>query len=152
MRVRVFGVVKKFYKKLRFEVVKQTHRWHTGRSGDRGPLLNKEAFIRIVMENLTSQAVTRIEFVSGDTDAYDIENGKLYYTKGTLSVTFISGKTYAYDGVDFDEFTELMTSISIGRNLNDNIKPFKNCRQVAVPAVNIRYLDFGGHVWERQDA
>lgn len=102
------------------------------------------------MENLTSQAVTRIEFVSGDTDTYDIENGKLYYTKGTLSVTFVSGKTYEYDSVDFDEFTELMTSVSIGRYLNESIKPFKNCRMVET--VTPKMLDFGGHIWERQDA
>lgn len=104
------------------------------------------------MENLTSQAVTRIEFVSGETDTYDIENGKLYYTKGTLSVTFVSGKTYEYDSVDFDEFTELMTSVSIGRYLNESIKPFKNCRMVEVETVTPKLLDFGGHIWERQDA
>lgn len=101
------------------------------------------------MENLTSQAVTRIEFVSGETDTYDIENGKLYYTKGTLSVTFVSGKTYEYDSVDFDEFTELMTSVSIGRYLNESIKPFKNCRMVEVETVTPKLLDFGGHMWER---
>jgi hypothetical protein len=101
------------------------------------------------MENLTSQAVTRIEFVGGETDTYDIENGKLYYTKGTLSVTFISGKIYEYDSVDFDEFTELMTSVSIGRYLNESIKPFKNCRQVETETVTPKLLDFGGHMWER---
>lgn len=101
------------------------------------------------MENLTSQAVTRIEFVGGETDTYDIENGKLYYTKGTLSVTFISGKIYEYDSVDFDEFTELMTSVSIGRYLNESIKPFKNCRQVETKIETPQLLDFGGHIWER---
>ena len=101
------------------------------------------------MENLTSQAVTRIEFVSGETDTYDIENGKLYYTKGTLSVTFISGKTYEYDGVDFDEFTELMTSVSIGRYLNESIKPFKNCRMVETETVEPKLLDFGGRIWSQ---
>lgn len=104
------------------------------------------------MENLTSQAVSRVEFVSGTTDEYDAERGTLYYTKGTLAVTFTSGKTYEYDSVDFQEFTELMTSVSIGRNLNQNIKPFKNCREIETPTVLVKTLDFGGYLWERQDA
>lgn len=66
-----------------------------------------------------------------------------------MSVTFTSGKSYEYDGVDFEEFTQLMTSVSMGRNLNENIKPFKDCRKVETEVVTPQYLDFGGHIWER---
>lgn len=107
------------------------------------------------MENLNSQAVEKIVFFSGDTDKYDIETGKRYYTRGDLQVTYVGGKCYDYLNVDFDEFTQLMTSVSIGRYLNEHIKPFKHCvkvETVRTEPVEPKLLDFGGHIWERQDA
>jgi len=107
------------------------------------------------MENLNSQAVEKIVFFSGDTDKYDLETGKRYYTRGDLQVTYTNGKCYDYLNVDFDEFTQLMTSVSIGRYLNEHIKPFKHCvkvETVSTETVEPKLLDFGGHIWERQDA
>lgn len=108
--------------------------------------------IRITIEHLNSQAVTRVEYVSGDTDAYDLETGELGYTLGKLFITFVSGKTYEYDEVRFYEFGELMTSVSKGRYINEHIKPFKACRVVETETVSPKMLDFGGYIWERVDA
>ena len=105
------------------------------------------------MENLKSSAVSKIVFETGETDSYDIETGKLCYTQGLLFVTFLSGKTYRYSGVSVDEFTELATSVSIGRNLNENIKPFKHCALVeAELETSPKVIDFGGHIWEMTEA
>ena len=52
-----------------------------------------------------------------------------------------------------DEFTELVTSVSIGRNLNENIKPFKHCALVeAELETSPKVIDFGGHIWEMTEA
>jgi hypothetical protein len=116
------------------------------------PLQRRGEVIRITIENLNSQAVEKVIFFSGDTDKYDLETGKRYYTRGDLQVTYVGGKCYDYLNVDFDEFTQLMTAVSIGRYLNENIKPFKQCHKVetvSTETVEPKLLDFGGRIWSQ---
>ena len=117
------------------------------------PLPTEGVVILYTVENLKSSAVSKIVYETGETDSYDIETGKLCYTQGLLFVTFLSGKTYRYSGVSVDEFTELVTSVSIGRNLNENIKPFKHCALVEAELEKAsEFLDFGGRIWTLAEA
>ncbi len=80
--------------------------------------------MKVTLENLQSAVCRKVVFIMGEPDAYDMENEKIDSTYGTLEVTFSSGRTYDYHKVSMATFSEMMTSTSLGRFLNLEIKPF----------------------------
>lgn len=52
-----------------------------------------------------------------------------------LAVEFKSGQVYYYDNVTSEEFDALMGAESVGRHLNQHIKPTKKCYAETSPEV-----------------
>jgi hypothetical protein len=52
------------------------------------------------------------------------------WENGTLYVEFLSGSTYAYEGVDEVAYQDLLGSSSVGQYLNRHIKPGRAARRL----------------------
>lgn len=79
--------------------------------------------VKVTLENLQSAVCRKVVFIIGEPDSTDMEEGKIQDTYGDLEITFSSGRTYDYHEVTMETFSEMMTSTSIGRYLNLEIKP-----------------------------
>jgi hypothetical protein len=85
----------------------------------------------VTVHEVDSDAMTRI--------GYDQPNSRLY-------VEFNSGKTYAYDGVAYGLYQQLMAAESRGRffgkNIRDNYTNYESVMPVAGPMVNPAMYDW----------
>jgi hypothetical protein len=57
------------------------------------------------------------------TNSSQVKRVKYDEDKGILTVTFMTGRSYEYEGVTRAEFDALFTAESVGKYLNANIKP-----------------------------
>lgn len=85
--------------------------------------------MKIKLSELVSSAVTKVEytFYESHTDEYDDDHADTY---GWLVVEFRGGRTYEYDKVRLATFTRLTESKSIGKFINEEIKPFHEVREL----------------------
>lgn len=88
--------------------------------------------MRITMENMESRVARRVEFYLNemDIDPNEIENGDRSLVYGTLVVEFMSGRTYEYADVMVGTFTKLVSAVSFGKFLNQEIKPYHTVREI----------------------
>lgn len=96
--------------------------------------------MKITMENLNSRVASRVEFFIGQVDPEEIEQGWLDTSLGTLSVQFLSGRTYDYAEVEIGLFCELVKAVSFGKFLNEEIKPYYTFTETTDPEVVARIV------------
>lgn len=79
--------------------------------------------MKIKLTELESSAVKMVEFTFYEwhTDEADDDHTD---TQGTLVVEFRTGRTYAYENVRLATFTKLVEAKSMGKFINQDIKPF----------------------------
>ena len=96
--------------------------------------------MKITMENLNSRVASRVEFFIGQCDPEEIESGSLDTSLGTLTVQFLSGRTYDYAEVEIGLFCELVKAVSFGKFLNEEIKPYYTATETTDPEVVARIV------------
>jgi hypothetical protein len=96
--------------------------------------------MKVTLENLQSAVCRKVVFIIGEPDSADIEEGKIQDTYGELEITFSSGRTYDYHKVSMETFSEMMTSTSLGRYLNLEIKPNHKFTETTDPEVVARIV------------
>lgn len=80
--------------------------------------------MRIEVTQLNSSAVRKLTFVAGEFDIAEQEYAKtneLAY--GELVIEYANGSEYVYYDVMLGTFADLIQAVSIGRAVNEDIKP-----------------------------
>lgn len=80
--------------------------------------------MRIEVTQLNSTAVRKLTFVAGEFDLAEQKSTKtneLAY--GELVIEYANGSEYVYFDVMLGTFAELIQAVSIGRAVNEDIKP-----------------------------
>jgi hypothetical protein len=88
---------------------------------------NKEGAMKVTIENLESRVIRKAEYFLSE---IDIDGDSREMSYGTLSVEFTNGRTYDYDDVTVETFTKLVASASLGKFLNQEIKPYHKAREI----------------------
>lgn len=80
--------------------------------------------MRIEVTELNSTAVRKLTFVAGEFDRAEqdyTETNELAY--GELVIQYANGSEYVYFDVMLGTFADLIQAVSIGRAVNEDIKP-----------------------------
>jgi len=75
----------------------------------------------ITIESHSSSAVTKVVF---EAQRYGVEYGN-------LTVTYTNGLTYRYSNVDVEVITQMLVEGSIGRVMNECVKPIYECEKLS---------------------
>lgn len=89
--------------------------------------------MKIEVTELNSTAVRKLTFVVGEFDKSEQEyarNNELAY--GELVIEYANGSEYVYYDVMLGTFAELVQEVSIGRAVNEQIKPYHHYDKLAL--------------------
>ena len=90
--------------------------------------------MKIEVTQLNSTAVKKLTYVLGAIDPAETdENNELTY--GELVIEYANGSEYVYYDVMLGTFTDLLNAKSIGRAVNEDIKPVHNYDKLATENV-----------------
>lgn len=80
--------------------------------------------MRIEVTETNSTAVRKLTFVAGEFDIAEQEYAKTNeLADGELVIEYANGSEYVYYGVMLGTFAELIKAVSIGKAVNEVIKP-----------------------------
>lgn len=85
--------------------------------------------MKITLDELTSSAVTKVEYTFYEAHTWESDDDHTD-TLGWLVVTFRNGRTYEYEGVRVSTFTKMVGALSLGKFINEEVKPFHEVREL----------------------